>query len=84
MAGIVNHKLRVRVRFKSENVGSGREIEVCEEWLKRKVDVRCIGEVRWRGEGVVLGGKSNKDKGCFGLEMTPGTMWLDLSEGRIL
>ena len=45
---------RLGVRFGSWNVGSisGRGTEVCEELRKRKVDVCCLQEVRWRGEGV--------------------------------
>ena len=47
----------------------GRKTEVCEELRKRKVDVCCIQEVRWKGQGarfVVL-----RDKGikCGGQEM---------------
>ena len=45
---------RIGVRFDSWNVGSisNRGTEVCEELRKRKVDVRCLQEVRWRGEGA--------------------------------
>ena len=45
---------RLRVRFGNWNVGSisGRRTEVCEEWRKRKLDVSCLQEVRWRGEGA--------------------------------
>ena len=44
---------RLGVRFRSWNVRSisGRETEVCEDLRKRKVDVCCLQEVRWRGEG---------------------------------
>ena len=51
------HKEKVEkqtgVRFGSWNVGSicGRGTEVCEELRKRKEDVCCLQEVRWRGEG---------------------------------
>ena len=31
---------------------SGRGTEVCKERRKRKVDVCCLQEVRWRGEGA--------------------------------
>ena len=36
------------------NVGSlcGRKTEVCEELTKRKVDICCIQEVRWKGQGA--------------------------------
>ena len=30
----------------------GRKMEVCEELRKRKVDVCCIQEVRWKGQGA--------------------------------
>ena len=45
---------RIGVRFGSWNIGSisGRETEACEELRKRKVDVCCLLEVRWRGEGA--------------------------------
>ena len=45
---------RLGVRFGSGNIGtiSGRGTEVCEELRKRKVDVCCLQEVRWRGEGA--------------------------------
>ena len=47
-------KKRLGARFGSWNVGSisGRGTEVCEELKKRKVDVCCLQEVRWRGEGA--------------------------------
>ena len=40
------------IRFGTLNVGSlcGRKTEVCEELRKRKVDVCCIQEVRWKGQ----------------------------------
>ena len=43
---------RIGVRFGSWNVGSisGKGTEVCEKLRKRKVDVCCLDEVRWRGE----------------------------------
>ena len=42
------------VRVDTWNVGSmsGRGTEVCEELRKRKMDVCCLQEVRWRGQGV--------------------------------
>ena len=42
------------IRFDTLNVGSlcGRKTEVCEELRKRRVDVCCIQEVRWKGEGA--------------------------------
>ena len=45
---------RLGARFKNWNVGSisSRGTEVCEELKKRKVDVCCLQEVRWRGEGT--------------------------------
>ena len=53
---LINEKVanRLGVRFGSWNVGSisGRGTEVCEELRKRKVDVCCLQEVRWRGKGT--------------------------------
>ena len=45
---------RLGVRFGSWNVGSisSRGTEVREELRKRKVNVCCLQEVRWRGEGA--------------------------------
>ena len=45
---------RFGVRLGSWNVGSlrGRGVEVCEELRKRRVDVCCVQEVRWRGQGA--------------------------------
>ena len=45
---------RLGVRFGSWNVGSisDRGTEACEELRKRKVDVCCLQEVRWRSEGA--------------------------------
>ena len=42
------------IRFGTLNVGSlcGRKTEVYEELRKRKVDVCCIQEVRWKGQGA--------------------------------
>ena len=42
------------IRFDTLNVGSlcGRKMEVCEQLRKRKVDVCCIQEVRWKGQGA--------------------------------
>ena len=53
---------QIGVRFGSWNVGSicGRETEVCEELRKRKVDVCCLQEVRWRGEGARFFGVKGK------------------------
>ena len=45
---------QIGLRFGSWNVGSiyGRRTEVCKELRKRKVDVCCLQEVRWKGEGA--------------------------------
>ena len=53
---------RIGVRFGSWNVGSisGRGTEVCEELRKRKVDICCLQEVRWRGEGARFYGVKGK------------------------
>ena len=42
------------VRVGSWNVGSmsGADTEVCEELKKRRMDVCCQQEVRWRGQGA--------------------------------
>ena len=44
----------LEVDFGSWNVGSifVKRTEVCEELRKRKVDVCCLQEARWRGEGA--------------------------------
>ena len=40
------------IRFVSVNVASlcGRKTEVCEELRKKRVDVCCIQEIRWKGQ----------------------------------
>ena len=46
-------------------VGSmnGRGTEVCEELRKRRVDVCCLQEVRWRGQGAqFMGVKGSRHK----------------------
>ena len=45
---------RLGVRFGTWNVGSisGRGTEVCEELRKRGIDVCCLQQVRWRGQGA--------------------------------
>ena len=53
------------VRLSTWNVGSlsGRGTEVCEELRKRRVDVCCLQEVRWRGQGArFLGAKGRRYK----------------------
>ena len=49
---------QIGVGFGSWNVGSicGRGTEVCKELRKRKVDVCCLQEVKWRGEGACFFG----------------------------
>ena len=32
--------------------GSGKGGEICEELRKRMIDVCCLQEVRWRGQGA--------------------------------
>ena len=48
------------IRFGALNVESlcERKTEVCEELRKRKVDVCCIQEVRWKGQGARFVGTS--------------------------
>ena len=50
------------IRFGTLNVGSlcGRKTEVCKELRKRKVDVCCIQEVRWKGQGARFVGASGQ------------------------
>ena len=66
MAGVAKN-----LRFKSEcygtrfgtlNVGSlcARKTEVCEELRKRRVDVCCMQEVRWKGQGARFVGISSR------------------------
>ena len=45
---------KFEVRFGSWNVGSfcGRGTEVCEQLRKKKVDMCCLREVGWRGQGA--------------------------------
>ena len=47
---------RVGVRVWTWNVGSlsGKRGEVCEELRKRMNDVRCLQEVRWRGQDAMM------------------------------
>ena len=50
------------LRFGTLNVGSlsGRKTEVCEELRKRRVDVCCVHEVRWKGQGARFVGTSGR------------------------
>ena len=42
---------------------SGRGTEVYEELRKRRIDVCCLQEVRWRGQGVrIMGVKVRRYK----------------------
>ena len=53
------------VRLGTWNIGSisGRGTEVCEELRKREVDICCVQEVRWRGQGArFLGVKGRRYK----------------------
>ena len=44
---------KFEVRFGSWNVGScGRGTEVCEQLRKKEVDMCCLQDVRWRGQGA--------------------------------
>lgn len=53
ISGLGNPNKWVGVRFGSWNIGSlcGRGTEVTEELRRRMVDVCCLQEVRWRGQG---------------------------------
>ena len=46
------------MRVGTWNVGSmsGRGTEVCDELRKRKMNVCCLQEVRWRGQGSTVYG----------------------------
>ena len=50
------------IRFGTSNVGSlcGRKTEVCEELRRRKVDVCCIQEARWKDQGAHFVGTSGR------------------------
>ena len=50
------------IRFGTLNVGSlcGRKTKVCEELKKRKVDVCCIQETKWKGQGARFMGTSGR------------------------
>ena len=53
------------LRFGTLNVGSlcGRKTEVCEELRRRRVDVCCLQEVRWKGQGArFLGSEGRRFK----------------------
>ena len=51
---ISGFKLNHKIRLGTWNVGSfrGRGTEVCEELRRRDVDVCCMQEVRWKGQGA--------------------------------
>ena len=53
---------RSGIRIGSWNIGSfcGRGTEICEELRKRNVDVCCLQEVRWRGQGARFVGVKNR------------------------
>ena len=42
----------MRVRTWNVRSMNGRGTEVCEELRKRRMDVCCLQEVRWRGQGA--------------------------------
>ena len=46
------------MRFDTLNVGSlcGRKTEMCEELRKRKVDVCCLQEEKWKSQGACFVG----------------------------
>ena len=50
------------IRFGTLHVGSlcGRKTEVCEELRKRRVDVRCMQEVKWKCQGAHFEGTSGR------------------------
>ena len=59
------HDERFGVRVATWKIGSmsGRGTKVCEELRKRRMDVCCLQEVRWRGQGAqFLGLKGRRYK----------------------
>ena len=53
------------------------EVEVCEELRKRRMDMCCLQEMRWRGQGkwdIVLVGKENR-KYLRDVNVIPGELW---------
>ena len=60
---------RFGVRMGTWNIGSmsGRGTEVCEEQRKRRMDVCCLQEVRWRGQRARFLGVKAGDRSCGGL-----------------
>ena len=55
------------MRFGTLNVRSlcGRKTEVCEELRKRTVDVCCMQEVRWKGQGACFVGVTANSFGVW-------------------
>ena len=55
---------KLEVRFGSCIIGSfcGRGIEVWEQLRKRKVEMSCLQEVRWRGQGAEFFAKGSRHK----------------------
>ena len=45
-----------------------RSTEVCEELRKRRMDVCCLQEVRWRGQGAQFMGVKDSNISCGGLQ----------------
>ena len=56
MAGNMEYKNSAIIWLGTRNIGTlnGKGFEICEELLKRNVDLCCIREVRWRGCGTRL------------------------------
>ena len=59
---------RFGVQFGTWNLGSGKGGVVCEELRKRRIDVCCLQEVRWRGQGTLMLGMKGRDISCGGLK----------------
>ena len=49
----MEHKISSKIRLRTLNIGTlnGKGFEICEDIWKRKVDLCCLQEVRWRGCG---------------------------------
>ena len=56
MTGNMAYKNSVKIRPGTCNIGTliGNGLDICDELLKRNVDLCCLQEVRWRGCGARL------------------------------
>ena len=75
---------RQAIRFATWNVGSmtKRSLEVCEAMHRRRVNVGCVQEVRWKGSGTrLIGGYKffweEGRTGTAGVGVLVRTDWVD-------